>query len=86
MTVDYLDSFLILVADSAREHCIARWRAVDPVARTVVIVGIIGTSFIIAFFLTDGDLAISDLFSQSEVLHEVLLIERVVSVDFRLRS
>ena len=86
MPVDYLDSFLVLVADSAREHRIVRWRAVDSMAWTVLIVGIIGISFFIVLFLTDKDLAISNLFSHSLVLHEVLLIERVVSVDFRLRS
>ena len=63
MPVDYLDSLLVLVADSAREHRIARWRAVDPVDRTVLIVGIIGVSLIVVLFLTDRDLAISDLFS-----------------------
>ena len=86
MPVDYLDSFLVLVADSAREHRIVRWRAVDSMAWTVLIVGIIGISFFIVLFLTDKDLAISNLFSHSLVLHEVLLIERVVSVHFRLRS
>ena len=86
MPVDYLDSFLVLVADCAREHRIVRWRAVDSMAWTVLIVGIIRISFFIVLFLTDKDLAISDLFSHSLVLHEVLLIERVVSVDFRLRS
>ena len=86
MPVDYLDSFLVLVADSAREHRIVRWRAVDSMAWTVLIVGIIGISLIIVLFLTDKDLAISNLFSHSLVLHEVLLIKRVVSVDFRLRS
>ena len=86
MPVDNLDFFLIMVTDSTRDHRIARWRAVDPMARAVLIICIVRLSFLLVLFLTERLLSIADLLSQSKVLKEVLLVERVVRVDFRLLS